>query len=157
VAIGAAIGLAILVVAAGERGQRTYFENRYSDPGFAAPGLDAAFRWARSVSGARIATTSTRQYPFFGTDLSNRVRFVGLHRAHGGFVRPSTCRSWRRALNEGGYAYVVASRDRIERGRPAFPPEAGWTATDPAARIVLRKPPTVVFRLEGRLDPAGCP
>jgi hypothetical protein len=156
-AIGAAAAAAVLIVAAGERGQRTYLENRYSDPGFTAPGLDAAFRWARSISGARIATTSTRQYPLFGTDLSNRVRFVGLQRPHGGFVRPTTCRSWRRALNEGGYDYVVASRDRIERGRPAFPPEAGWTASDPAARVVLRKPPTVVFRLRGRLDPTACP
>jgi hypothetical protein len=156
-AIAAASAAAILIVAAGERGQRTYLENRYSEPGFTAPGLDAAFRRARSISGARIATTSTRQYPLFGTDLSNRVRFVGLHRPHGGFVRPSTCRSWRRALNEGGYEYVVASRDRMEPGRPAFPPEAGWTASDPAARVVLRKPPTVVFRLQGRLDPSQCP
>ncbi|MGZ8667400.1 MAG: hypothetical protein ACXWZM_09870, partial [Solirubrobacterales bacterium] len=156
-AIAAAVAAAMLIVAAGERGQRTYLENRYSDPGFTVPGLDAAFRWARSISGARIATTSTRQYPLLGTDLSNRVRFVGLQRPHGGFVRPTTCRSWRRSLNEGGYDYVVASRDRIERGRPTFPPEADWTASDLASRVVLRKPPTMVFRLQGRLDPAGCP
>ena len=156
-AAGAALAAAALILAAGERGQRTYLENRYADPGFAAPGLDAAFRWARPLSGERIATTSTRQYPLFGTDLSNRVRFVGLHRPNAGFVRPSTCRSWRRALNEGGYDYVVASLDRIEAGHPAFPPEAGWTASDPAARVVLRRPPTVVFRLRGRLDPAACP
>ena len=156
-AIAAAVGAAILLVAAGERGQRTYLENRYADPGFTAPGLDAAFKWARSLSNRRIATTSTRQYPLFGTDLSNRVRFVGLHRPEAGFVSPSTCRSWRRALNEGGYDYVVASLDRNEPGGPRFPPAAGWTASDPAARLVLRKPPTAVFRLDGRLDPDACP
>ncbi len=156
-ALGVAAAAVVLIVAAGERGQRTYLQNRYAHPGFTAPGLDSAFRWARSISGARIATTSTRQYPLFGTDLSNRVRYVGLKRPHGGFVRPATCRSWRRALNEGGYDYVVASRDRIASGRPAFPPQAAWTASDPAAQVVLRKPPTVVFRLEGRLDPAACP
>ena len=156
-AIATTVGAAILLIAAGERGQRTYLANRYADPGFTTPGLDAAFRWARSLSDRRIATTSTRQYPLFGTELSNRVRFVGLHRPEAGFVRPAGCRSWRRALNEGGYDYVVASLDRIEPGGPSYPPEAGWTASDPAARVVLRKPPTVIFRIRGRLDPAACP
>ncbi len=156
-AVAVAVAAAVLLVIAGERGQRTYLENRYADPGFSAPGLDAAFGWARSLSGERIATTSTRQYPLFGTDLSNRVRFVGLHRPNAGFVPPATCGSWRRALNDGDYDFVVASRDRIEPGRPAFPPEAAWTASDPAAQVVLRKPPTVVFRLHGSLDPAACP
>ena len=64
-------------VAVGYPIQRHYLENRYANPTSPTPGLDAAFNWARSISGARIATTSTRQYPLFGTDLSNRVQFVG--------------------------------------------------------------------------------
>jgi hypothetical protein len=156
-ATAAGIAVAVLIVVAGERGQRTYFENRYVKPGFTAPGLDAAFSWARSISGARIATTGTRQYPLFGTDLSNRVQFVGIHRPQAGFVRPANCPAWRRALNEGDYDYVVATRDRIERGRPPYPPEAAWTASDPAATEVLRVAPTVVFRLDAPLDPATCP
>ncbi len=155
--IGAA-GLlgALVVVAVGYPVQRHYLSSRYADPAFTTPGMNAAFGWARSISGARIATTSTRQYPLFGTDLSNRVQFIGVERPHGGFVAPSDCRTWRRLLNEGEYDYVVASRDRIEPGKPPYPRTAGWTE-GPGATIVLRKPPTVVFHLDGALPPSGCP
>ena len=57
--------------------QRHYLESRYADPTFTTPGLNAAFAWSDGVSDARIATTSTRQYPLFGTDLSNQVQFIG--------------------------------------------------------------------------------
>jgi hypothetical protein len=136
--------------------QRHYLEDRYADPAFAAPGLNAAFGWARSVSDARIATTTTRQYPLFGTDLSNDVQFVGVEQPHGGFTAPTGCRQWRRLLNAGGYDYVVASRDRLESGRPPYPASAAWTE-GPGARAILRRPPTVVFKLTGPLDPLGCP
>lgn len=148
--------LVALAVAAGYPVQRHYLQRRYADPGFAAPGLNAAFAWARDVSGARIATTSTRQYPLFGADLSNRVQYVGVHTPHGGFVAPSTCRAWRRLLAAGDYDYVVASRDRLEPHRPPYPPQARWTR-GPAARVILREPPTVVFSLNGPLAPSECP
>jgi hypothetical protein len=154
--IAAACGLLVMaVVAAGYPVQRDYLRDRYANPDFTTPGLDAAFKWAQSVSGARIATTSTRQYPLFGTDLSNRVQFVGEEHPHGGFVAPTTCPAWRRALNAGDYDYVVASRDRIEPGKPPYPPTARWTEA-PQATIVLREPPTAVFKLKGPLDPSAC-
>ena len=96
------------------------------------PGLDAAFKWARRLSGARIATTSTRQYPLFGTDLSNRVQFVGDAPPHAGFVAPATCRAWRRSLNEGDYDYVVASRDGSSPASRPSRPRPRWTASGPA-------------------------
>jgi hypothetical protein len=153
-AIGAA--LVVLAIAAGYPVQRHYLQNRYSHPTFTTPGLNAAFRWASTISDARIATTSTRQYPLFGTDLSNHVDFVGKERPHGGFEAPKTCRTWRRMLNEGNYDYVVASRDRIEPGKPQYPPQATWTE-GPGAKVVLRVQPTVVFRLTGPLNPSTCP
>ena len=110
---------------------------------------------AARISDSRIATTSTRQYPLFGTDLSNQVRFIREERAHGGFVAPSTCRGWRRLLDQGDYDYVVASRDRIEPGKPAYPATARWTE-GPGAMVVLRRPPTVVFELTAPLDPSSC-
>ena len=124
-------------------------------PTFAAPGLNAVFAAARSDSGERIATTSTRQYPLFGTDLSNRVEFVGRHEPHGGFVAPTSCAEWRRLIDEGEYEYVVASRDRIEPGRPPYPASARWTE-GPNAHLILAVPPTKVFRLDGALDPSTC-
>ncbi len=144
------------LVAIGYPVQRHYLANRYANPEFAAPGLNAAFRWASLVSHARIATTTTRQYPLFGTDLSNDVRFLGVEQPHGGFTAPAGCREWRRLLNAGHYDYVVASRDRVESGEPPYPASAVWTA-GPGAKVVLRKPPTVIFRLTGSLAPSACP
>jgi hypothetical protein len=147
--------LVVLAIAVGYPIQRHYLENRYASPTFAAPGLNATFAWADDISGARIATTSTRQYPLYGTDLSNRVRYVGEEQPHGGFTVPDSCWRWRRLLNEGDYDYVVASRDRIEPGKPPYPESARWTE-GAGAEEILRKPPTVVFKLEGSLDPSAC-
>jgi hypothetical protein len=148
--------LVVIAVVVGYPVQRHYLEERYADPSFTTPGLNAAFKWSRGVSGARIATTSTRQYPLFGTDLSNRVQFIGEERPHGGFEVPPSCRRYRELLNEGDYDYVVASRDRIEPGKPPFPPQAEWTE-GPRSVAVLRTPPTVVFKLNGKLPPSACP
>jgi hypothetical protein len=149
--------LALLLVAiAGYPVQRHYLENRYAKPTFSTPGLDAAFRWARGISDSRIATTSTRQYPLFGTDLSNRVAYLGVHRPHGGFEEIDTCRAWREALDAGDYDYAVTTYDRLEAGNPVFPPQAAWTE-GPGTETVLRESPTVVFRLTAPLDPSACP
>jgi hypothetical protein len=156
---GAALaGLTVAVMAAVAIGypiQRHYLQNRYADPTFTTPGLDAAFKWAQGVSDARIATTSTRQYPLFGRDLSNRVDYVGEEQPHGGFTAPTTCRRWRELIDAGRYDYVVASRDRLEPGEPPYPVTARWTAA-PGAKVVLRTPPTVVYELTRPLDPAAC-
>ncbi len=153
---GALLAAGVLVgVAIGYPVQRHYLENRYKDPTFAAPGLNAVFAAKSRVSGERIATTTTRQYPLFGTDLSNEVEFVGRHEAHGGFVAPASCREWRRLIDAGDYEYVIASRDRIEPGHPPYPASAHWTE-GPDARVILRRPPTVVFELTGPLDPSAC-
>jgi hypothetical protein len=151
----AALVILVAAVAIGYPIQRHYLKNRYANPTFSAPGLNAAFAWARDVSGARIATTSTRQYPLFGTDLSNRVQYLGLERPHGGFEAPRTCRQYRRLLDEGNYQYVIATRDRLEPGKPPYPLAAKWTE-GPGARVILKKPPTIVFKLSGRLDPSAC-
>jgi hypothetical protein len=145
----------VAAIAIGYPVQRHYLDNRYANPTFSTPGLDAAFKWARTISDARIATTSTRQYPLYGTDLSNHVQYVGVETPHGGFIAPTSCGIWRRLLNAGHYDYVVATRDRLEPGKPPYPPTARWT-TDPAATTILRRPPTVVYKLNGPLDPSAC-
>jgi hypothetical protein len=151
-----ALVLVGIVVVVGYPVQRHFLKVRYANPSFTTPGLNAAFKWSRGVSGARIATTSTRQYPLFGTDLSNRVQFIGEERPHGGFEAPTSCRRWREELNEGDYDYVVTSKDRIEPGKPPYPPTTHWTES-PQATPILRKPPTVVFQLKGNLPPSACP
>jgi hypothetical protein len=156
-AVWSVLAVALLIaVVVGYSVQRHYLADRYKDPTFtSAPGLNAAFAWARDVSGARIATTSTRQYPLFGTDLSNHVQYLGVERPHGGFEAVEDCRAYRRLLDEGDYDYVVATRDRVEAGKPSFPPQAKWTEGS-GAEVVLREAPTVVFALKGPLNPSVC-
>jgi hypothetical protein len=155
IALVAALAL-VAAIAVGYPVQRHYLQSRYSDPTFTTPGLNAAFAWADDISDSRIATTSTRQYPLFGTDLSNHVDFIGIERPHGGFKAPTTCRVWREQLNKGHYDYAVTTYDRLEPGKPPYPPQARWTE-GLGAKPILRKPPTVVFQLEGKLDPSTCP
>jgi hypothetical protein len=155
-ALGTGAALALLAVVAGYPVQRHYLQHRYEDPSFTTPGLNAAFKWAQGIADARIATTSTRQYPLYGKDLSNHVDYIGIEQPHGGFTAPATCRTWRRLLNEGDYDYVVASRDRIEPRKPTYPATAPWTEAA-GATVILRKPPTVVLKLRTSLDPSACP
>ncbi|MGN6217460.1 MAG: hypothetical protein ACTHN7_10980 [Solirubrobacterales bacterium] len=154
-ALGGLALLMVLAIAVGYPIQRHYLENRYKDPTFTAPGLNAAFAWSRNVSGARIATTSTRQYPLFGTDLSNQVQYLGQESPHGGFESPKTCQQYLRLLNEGHYDYVIATRDRLEAKKPPYPLSAKWTERA-GAQAILKKPPTVVFKLPEKLSPSGC-
>lgn len=153
--LGVGGALIVLAIAIGYPVQRHYLQSRYANPTFTTPGLNAAFAWADGVSDSRIATTSTRQYPLFGTDLSNHVQFIGEETPHGGFVAPATCPAWRRQLNAGHYDYAVTTRDRLEPGKPPYPPQARWTE-GPKAKVILRIPPTVVFQLKGSLDPSAC-
>jgi len=150
-----AIGVAVLLVGIGYPVQRHYLEHRYENPAFTTPGLNAAFEWAQQITDARIATTSTRQYPLYGKNLTNHVDYIGEEQPHGGFTAPTTCQSWRHLLNAGNYDYAIATRDRIEPGKTPYPPAARWTEA-PGATVVLRKPPTVVFRLRGRLPVSSC-
>jgi hypothetical protein len=145
----------VLAIGVGYPVQRHYLEDGYKDPTFTAPGLNAAFAWARDVSHARIATTSTRQYPFFGTDLSNQIQYLGTDQPHGGFKAPTTCQKYLKLLSEGDYDYVVATRDRTEPGKPPYPLTAKWTE-DAGAQAILKKPPTVVFELPEQIRPSAC-
>ncbi|HEY5943493.1 MAG TPA: hypothetical protein VIT89_11625, partial [Solirubrobacterales bacterium] len=145
----------LLVIAVGYPVQRHYLESRYKDPTFTAPGLNAAFAWSRDISNARIATTSTRQYPLFGTDLSNHVQYLGTEQPHGGFEAPKNCQTYLQLLREGDYDYVIATSDRVEAGKSPYPPQVQWTK-DAGAKPILRKPPTVVFELPEDLDPSAC-
>ena len=154
-AIAGGAAALVLAIGVGYPVQRHYLESRYKDPTFTAPGLNAAFAWARDVSDSRIATTSTRQYPLFGTDLSNQVEYLGEGQPHGGFESPTTCQQYLQLLSEGDYDYAVITRDRTEPGKPPYPPSAKWTEAA-GAQVVLREPPTVVFEMTGRPDPSAC-
>ena len=123
--------------------------------------LDSAYRWARGVEDARIGLAGTTagflEYGFYGTDLSNRVRYLGVEGPHGAFNAIPTCAEFRAAVNAADLDYLVTSPflNFIEPGEPIASPEAGWLRGEPAVVPIERSGPVTVWRVRGRLDPVG--
>jgi len=150
---GAVVVVALGAAAIGWAVQRDYLRSRYAD-GSRVQG--AAYAWARTVGDQRIGFAGFfQQYPLYGTDLSNRVQYVGRRGPHGAFTELPSCPSWMRALDAGGYRYVVVAP--AFQGDTQEPVQAGWTRHDPAAHEVLHSGLTSVFRLDGPADPNACP
>ncbi|MDQ2940262.1 MAG: hypothetical protein M3R23_07005 [Actinomycetota bacterium] len=145
-AAAVAAATVVLLLVGGWFLQRSYLSHRYDGKDFRSAGLNAAFEWANHQHEQRIATTVPVQYPLVGTDLSNRVSFVGRRRADAGFTQIGRCRPWRAALAAGGYRFVVTAGglEPWERGM------SHCLAKDPLARPVVRENQIVVFRLERR-------
>jgi hypothetical protein len=150
------LGVAVAVAIGGWLIQRDYDRGRYRsfEP------MPEIARWAGDVEDARIGIVGFFiQYPMLGRDLSNEVDYVAHHGPHGAFTRIRTCREWRDAINEGGYDYVVTAPFNYPGNLTGpRPDETRWTESDPAARLVRRDRGVVsLYRLDGPLDPAGCP
>lgn len=162
---GASIAFVVVIGAVAFFPSRSFVENRYSQRvndrvvGFT---ISQAARWAAGRHGARIAVAGSAggfyQYPLYGRDLSNRVQYVGVEGANGGFEALPKCREWREALNAGNYDWLVVT-PKLDLNRPAIvssSPEIKWVLGDPNAIFSRRKGNVWVFRLTGPLDPAGC-
>jgi hypothetical protein len=165
-AAGAAT-LLFALVAIGYPVQRHYLEHRFANEGSAEdsiPGmhLDSAYRWARGVEDARIGLAGTTAgfagYGFYGTDLSNRVRYLGEDGPHGAFNAAPTCAAFRAAVNDANLDYLVTAPflNFLRPGDPVASPEARWLRGEKAVRPVLRSGPVTVWQVHGDLDPGAC-
>ena len=177
----AVVALVFTILAIGYPLQRDYLDDRFrnANPARAIPGmgLDSAYRWARGVEDARIGLAGTTagflQYGFYGTDLSNRVRYLGARGPHGSFNAIPDCRAFRAAVNAADLDYLVTAPflNFIRPDRPVPSPEAGWLRGDRAVAPILPRSAVgyprytgitnsgtgvVVWRVRGRLDPAAC-
>jgi hypothetical protein len=91
------------------------------------------------------------------------VQYIAHRGAHGSFTPITSCPAWRGAVNAGRFDYLITTPGRDPwHPRPlTASPESGWTASDPAARVIYRTratgQPITVFALAGPLNPAGCP
>jgi len=158
--------LALAVVAIGYPLQRHYLDERFRNEVAAEsiPGmhLDAAYRWARGLEDARIGLAGTSagfaQYGFYGTDLSNRVVYLGEDGPHGAFNAIPTCRGFRAAVNAADLDYLVTAPflNFLHPGDPIASPEARWLRGERAVAPVLRSGPVTVWKVRGELDPAAC-
>jgi hypothetical protein len=165
-ALGAA-GIAV-AVGLGYHGQRHYLATRYQpglepaadNPGFrATPQWRRLQTWALGVRDASIGVVGPPaafgQYVFYGPDLSNRVRYIGEPTPHGGLRPIGDCASWLRAIDRGGYRYVVVTPASAIGPGPE-PQETLWLRTAAGARRIVDADPAAVFRIEGPLDPGTC-
>lgn len=167
VAPALAVALA-LVFALGYPTQRGYLESRYA-PALAPPADNPGFRetpqwrriqgWARGVRDSRIAISGPPaafgQYVFYGSELSNRVQYIGEPGAHGSYRPIEGCMSWRAAINRYHPHFLVVT-PASELGPGSLPQESLWTRGDSGVREVLNAAPAAVFRIDRPLDPTGC-
>jgi hypothetical protein len=155
--------LALLILAIGYPLQRHYLSDRFSS-GSDAPGLglDSAYAWARDKSDTRIGLAGTTagflQYGFYGTDLSNRVIYLGEKGPHGAYNAIPTCTAFRTAVNAADLTYLVTTPflNFIHTSNPVFSPEATWLRNDKAATPIKRDGPVTVWRIHAKLDPSAC-
>jgi len=165
IAAGFAV-LAIAIAAIGYPVQRDYLEDRYAneDPAMAIPGmsLDSAYAWARDVEDSRIGlagiTAGFLQYGFYGTNLSNQVRYLGQKGPHGAFDAIPTCAEFRVAVNAADLDYLVTASflNFIDPEKPIPSPEATWLQGEEAVTPIDREGPVTVWRIQGPLDPSSC-
>jgi hypothetical protein len=157
-------GTAILIAAIAAVGypvQRDYLGDRFRDfdP---ARNLDSAYRLAAGWRDVRVGLAGTTAgflgYGFYGTDLSNHVRYLGRAGPQGAFNAIPDCAGFRRAVNDAELDYLITTPflNFIDPGRPIRSPEAGWLLGEPAVRPISRDGPVTVWRVRGRLDPRAC-
>jgi hypothetical protein len=164
---GAVAALVVALVALGYPLQRHYLEGRFANTGSKEeqiPGmdLDKAYRWARGVEGARIGLAGTSAgfagYGFYGTDLTNRVLYLGEEGPHGAFNAIPTCSKFRAAVNDAGLDYLVTAPflNFLHPGSPVPSPEARWLRGEDAVKPVLREGQVTVWKVRGQLSPGTC-
>jgi hypothetical protein len=146
--IGAGMLAVALVgaVGAGYAAQRRYVQH----PSSAAfvDGLDAKIG----------VVADAQQYPYFGSVHENRVQYVGVVSAHGGFHDITTCPAFRAAVNRGGYSYVVVGHGGGARD-PVFGAAGDpldWLSSDADAVKVHEDAQRTAFAIRGALDPSTC-
>jgi len=164
---GGFAALALLVVAIGYPVQRHYLEHRFlndvpEEERIPGAHLDSAYTWARNIGDARIGLAGTTagflQYGFYGTDLSNRVVYLGEKGPHGAYNAIPTCAAFRAAVNAANLDYLVTTPflNFIDPSSPIPSPEAKWLYNDPTIKPINRSGPVTVWKLEGKLNPAAC-
>ncbi|MEX2107420.1 MAG: hypothetical protein WD827_00875 [Solirubrobacterales bacterium] len=155
--------LALATVAIGYPVQRGYLDDRFG-PGSEIPGmdLDSAYGWARDAEDARIGLAGTTagflQYGFYGTDLSNRVVYLGVKGPNGAFNAIPSCSGFRDAVNAADLDYLVTSPflNFIHPDEPVPSPEAGWLRGARGVAPIERSGSVTVWRVRGELDPSAC-
>lgn len=146
VALGAVLGISVMLSAlpAGPR----------YDSGSNQEAV-AAWRWAKTISGARIVTAGRGSaFPLTGVGLENEV-LRAVERADGGDdIVITSCPRWVNRIRELGATHVVTAP--VGFGDTSEPLEAEWLSSSSWARQIVEEPPVRVFEVTGIPDPNSC-
>jgi hypothetical protein len=167
----AAIGAVVLLLAVvlGRAQEVQYANHHYTKSTLflGEGGPQKAYDFARLQRHKRIGIAGSSQiifgqYGFYGGHLDNHVKYIGVPGPNGTYRLATTCRAFRREINAGNYDYVIMSQ--ATQDSPAsdyWYPIYAWVKDDPALELVVAEPqivpqPDYVFKVNGKLDLAGC-
>jgi hypothetical protein len=167
VAVAAGVVL-LLAVVLGRAQEAQYYKQHYqrTTPFLQDGGPQRAYEFAHNQHDKRIGIAGSGeiffgQYGFYGENLDNYVQYIGVEGPNGTYRLATTCRQFRRLINEGDYDYLITSKATQDlREADYWYPVYAWLKTDPALELVLEEPsitpqPDYVFKVNGELD-ASC-
>jgi hypothetical protein len=169
-AVAAAASLVVLLAVVLGRAQEVqYVDHHYTetDHFLQDGGPKRAYAFARNQHDKRIGIAGSGeiffgQYGFYGADGTNYVQYVGVPGPRGTYRLATSCAQFKRRINAGDYDYLVVSQFTQDSPEaPYWYPIYAWIKNDPALEQVIEEPhitpePDWVFRVKGKLDPAGC-
>jgi hypothetical protein len=166
---GTAAAILLLAVGLGRAQEVQYYDHHYTDTGpfLQDGGPKKAYTFAHNLHDKRIGIAGSGeiffgQYGFYGANLDNYVQYIGVPGPDGTYRLTTSCPQLRREVDAGDYDYLIVSRFTADSlDSPYWYRIYYWLRTDPALKQVLAEPeitpqPDYVFKVNGRLDPAGC-
>jgi hypothetical protein len=169
VVAGAAAVILLLAVMLGRAQEVQYYKHHYTRTTLFLQdgGPREAYAFAHSRHDKRIGIAGSGeiffgQYGFYGANLDNYVQYIGVPGPNGTYRLPTSCRQFRRLINAGDYDYLIVSQYTQDSfDAPYWAPIYAWIKNDPALEQIIEEPEITpqadfVFRVKGKLDPAGC-
>jgi hypothetical protein len=168
-AIGAGAAVLLLAVVLGRAQEVQYVDHHYTevDHFLQDGGPKQAYAFARKQSNKRIGIAGSGeiffgQYGYYGANLNNYVQYIGVPGPDGTYRLASSCHQFRRRINAGDYDYLIVSKFTQDSPEaPYWYPIYAWLKKEPALEKIIEEPtitpePDYVFKVKGKLDPAGC-
>jgi hypothetical protein len=169
VVTGAAGAVLLLAVVLGRAQEVQYVDHHYTetDHFLQDGGPKQAYAFARKQHDKRIGIAGSGeiffgQYGFYGASLDNYVQYIGVPGPDGAYRLATSCGQFRRLINAGNYDFLIVSQyTQDSREAEYWYPIYAWLKTDPALEQIIEEPnitpePDYVFKVKGKLDPAGC-
>jgi hypothetical protein len=167
--VGAGAAVVLLAVVLGRAQEVQYYKHHYTRSTLFLQdgGPQKAFDFARRQQNKRIGIAGSGeiffgQYGFYGANLNNYVQYIGVPGPHGTYRLATSCAQFKRRINAGDYDYLIVSQfTQDSEDAPYWYPIYAWIKNDSALEKVIEEPditpePDWVFRVKGKLDPAGC-